>query len=799
MFFKIQYSTFRHFFILLNILFDLFRMNYCTLPQASQEDLLHSFKSYSDVTMFHYTVPKDVFRATWHFAAFMDDPTCQPRKVYIHLKVGSYPIITLNNGIFPTSAYTKQDDSIVITTTTTYQQKNATILPVYGPQSGDWFVAAYMSYWDERVQQQGLGHKCRYSIGTVALWSQVDNIENISVGYQMTFQTSTTTTYYKIYIPSGVWSFRLSVWNCNFLLHNIQDIREPCIETMSLKGRALPILNHLYRKESKYLTTNASYTFTELSPYEDSYYYLLVISKSVIEFNVKVDILECPVRLTDTSFTRKYIGTFLNFNSVTGSNTKDVLKYKWSYKENNVSRFYNRNKLYQKNEEYEIDNECMPRYQLVRVKHAETFSIVYLLQRKEWLSSQLILSDATPTIMQFDILPLIDIGGTLDIDIHSEVEKLPSIQHQSALITICIQRDRIPKLGNLHSCQSETLSMNLSSLNKHNTNFSIVYPQPGTWYIISHMICYNWNGKSVHCQYGEISMIMNVRIRKCIFSDQKPCGNHGICQEIQKNVLHYATCNCFKGYTGWDCTDISNTITAISSFMSAMLLILSNAFFIPAIYIAIKRKLYAEGLVYLATMLFSSLYHACDQNGGQFCIVKYEVLQYNDFFSSILAFWVTLVAMAKLPIDCIPLCHMIGVFIITFSIQIDKMSLINILVPLSMGIIIPIFTCIYRIVKSKKCNKPSLKILLGLFLAFAGLLLYSFIETEENYQYVHSVWHIVMAISLIFLLPTRSKQTISLKNTFFNNDGESSWCYKESHEIPTFTLIDQEIQTIVSN
>lgn len=91
-------------------------------------------------------------------------------------------------------------------------------------------------------------------------------------------------------------------------------------------------------------------------------------------------ILECPVRLTDTSFTRNYIDTFLNFNSVTRSNTKDVLKYKSSYKENNVSRFYNKNKFYRKNEEYEIDNECMPRYQLVRVKHAETLSIVYLLQ-----------------------------------------------------------------------------------------------------------------------------------------------------------------------------------------------------------------------------------------------------------------------------------------------------------------------------------------------------------------------------------------------------------------------------------
>lgn len=93
----------------------------------------------------------------------------------------------------------------------------------------------------------------------------------------------------------------------------------------------------------------------------------------------------CPIRLTDISFTRKYIDTFLSFNSVIGSDTKDVLKYEWSYNENNASRFYNRNKFYQKNEEYdnakyEIDDECTPRYQLVRVKHAETFSTVYLLQ-----------------------------------------------------------------------------------------------------------------------------------------------------------------------------------------------------------------------------------------------------------------------------------------------------------------------------------------------------------------------------------------------------------------------------------
>lgn len=60
-----------------------FAVSRCVISQANQEDLLRSFKSYSDVTMFHFTVPKEVPRATWQFAAFMDDPTCHTRKVYM--------------------------------------------------------------------------------------------------------------------------------------------------------------------------------------------------------------------------------------------------------------------------------------------------------------------------------------------------------------------------------------------------------------------------------------------------------------------------------------------------------------------------------------------------------------------------------------------------------------------------------------------------------------------------------------------------------------------------------------------
>lgn len=593
---------------------------------------------------------------------------------------------------------------------------------------------------------------------------------------------------FRIYIPSGILSFRLSVWNCSFKLHNFHDIHKPCIEAMYLKGRVLPTSNHFHPTESKTLTTNASYSFVETSPYEDSYYYLLIVSSSIIEFNIKVDTIECPIRLIEKSFTGEYMDNASNFNSLTRMNTyKELIEHKWYYKENSPSRFYNK-EFYLKNEKYEIENQCIPRYQFVRIKHAQTFSNVYLLQGKEWLSSRLILTDLIPIMVQFDILPLIDIGGTLDISVHLEIKKLPSTQ--SVLLTVCTQRDRIPKLEDRHSCQNGTLAMNLSSLNKRNASLSIAYPQPGTWYIVIRATCYNY-GKPIRCQMEEMSIRLNVRTKKCMLSDQSPCGNHGICQEIQKNILHYATCNCFKGYTGWDCTNISSTIPAIS-LMSAILLIMSNVFFVPAVYIAVKRKLYAEGLVYLLTMLFSSLYHACDQSDGQFCITKYEILQYSDFFSGILAFWVTLVAMAELPIAMVPLCHMTGVFVITFGVQIDRMCLINILIPLSLGIIIPIFTHAYRIFQSRKCKKPSRKILLGLLLAMTGLLLYSLIETEKNYQYVHSAWHICMAISLIFLLPSaKSKQTTSSINASFNDDSES-WSCKEPYGISTFTIIEQE-------
>ncbi|XP_017879327.1 post-GPI attachment to proteins factor 6-like isoform X1 [Ceratina calcarata] len=800
-YFRRRHLMILQFHILLIVL--LFPGRECTMPEASQEGLLHSFKSYSDIAMFHYTVPKEVLRATWQFAAFMDGQGCPERKVHIYLQWGSYPVISVNNDTFPKDMYPMRNQTITISAVTTFEPKTTAVVPIYGPEAGDWFVGAYLSYWDEKVQQQGLGHKCHYSIGSVAIWTQANSIENVPIGYTHNLRTKETTSYYKIYIPSGTWNFRVDIWGCNFTVQKPHDVQELCIKSLALKGRSLPIFNHSELAETVNLTMQDSYRFRESSPYEDSYYYLMIVSDSVIELNVKVTISECPIRITEKSFVRQYLDAPSFSKALAQLHMKDLTKHRLHHTESrNNESFYGevylmKNQFHESDETF--DDPCVPRYQLARIKHSQTFSGVYLLQGREWLTSWVMLTDVHPVVTQFNILPLVDIGGTLDISAHLEMDKV--VIKQLVKVLICVRRGRVPdRVKSNIVCKNPEMSMNLSSSDKRDGNILIPYPQPDTWYVTLDATCY-FNGNPVKCEMEEILVSLDIRTRQCVFPGNYPCGHHGICQEIHRDILYYTACKCFEGYKGWGCTDATNANPESSLLVTTLILTLSNGFFIPAIYLAVKRGLYTEGLVYLATMLFSSLYHACDQHVMTYCVAKYEVLQYSDFFSSILAFWVTLVAMAEIPIRFVSLCHMFGVFIIAFGVESNKTGLASILVPLGMGIMIPMGAYAYRCFQLKKWKKPDQvsKLLTGLTLAIIGLLLFSLIETEANYQYVHSAWHMIIAISLVFLLPPSRLEQVGSSGSSFSDDSELL-DYKDPPGSPIFTVTSgQENLVIASN
>lgn len=69
---------------------------------------------------------------------------------------------------------------------------------------------------------------------------------------------------------------------------------------------------------------------------------------------------------------------------------------------------------------------------------------------------------------------------------------------------------------------------------------------------------------------------------------------------------------------------------------------------------------------------------------------------------------------------------------------------------------------IYRSVKRHHCYPPSwrrwvLFLLPGIVSAVIGVCVYVFAQTDSNYFYTHSIWHVMVATSVVFLLPPREK------------------------------------------
>lgn len=137
---------------------------------------------------------------------------------------------------------------------------------------------------------------------------------------------------------------------------------------------------------------------------------------------------------------------------------------------------------------------------------------------------------------------------------------------------------------------------------------------------------------------------------------------------------------------------------------------------------------------------------------------------------------------------------MLGALLIAMSMQLDRKGLWNLLGPVLCAILLmviawvrkqkidnetvnfccsvllnPVLCClqVYRGVRRKHCYPPSWKrwvlfLIPGAICALIGVCLYIFAETEDNYYYTHSLWHILVASCVVFLLPPKEKDREAL-------------------------------------
>ncbi|KAH8236663.1 hypothetical protein KR026_007616, partial [Drosophila bipectinata] len=254
------------------------------------------------------------------------------------------------------------------------------------------------------------------------------------------------------------------------------------------------------------------------------------------------------------------------------------------------------------------------------------------------------------------------------------------------------------------------------------------------------------------------SVVFTVSSSPCVVGR---CGRFGRCYHYMSGGFVFSTCVCSKGYRGWDCTEDSQVPTNMSILVATLLLTLSNLLFFPSIYMAIKRRYFTEGVIYFFAMFFSIFYHACDagEDDYSFCLVKIGVLQFCDFYCGLLSIWVTLVAMAHVRSELVSLLHMFGAILLAFGTELNKQSLWVFLAPALTGICLISTSWGLRCAKSRKLFPArrylSVWLPFGLTLVIAGLVCYAFLQTKQNYHIVHSIWHMVMALSILCLLPSR--------------------------------------------
>ncbi|KAG8013952.1 Transmembrane protein 8A [Nibea albiflora] len=283
------------------------------------------------------------------------------------------------------------------------------------------------------------------------------------------------------------------------------------------------------------------------------------------------------------------------------------------------------------------------------------------------------------------------------------------------------------------------------------------FPHSTTWYLALQLTC---NSSSDCGNTSLVSVVPEVFVSACV----EDCGTYGECRLLRSYSYLYAACVCKAGWNGWGCTDDSTAQSYRRQLTATLLLTLSNLSFLPAIVVAIKRCYITEASVYLFTMFFSTFYHACDQPGvAVMCIMEYDALQYCDFLGSICSIWVTILCMARIRDTFKYTLFMFGALLIAMSMQLDRKGLWNLLGPVLCAILIMVSAWVYRGVRRRHCYPPSWKrwvlyLIPGALCALIGVCLYIFAETEGNYYYTHSLWHILVASCVVFLLPPKEKE-----------------------------------------
>ncbi|KAK7495857.1 hypothetical protein BaRGS_00012847 [Batillaria attramentaria] len=417
------------------------------------------------------------------------------------------------------------------------------------------------------------------------------------------------------------------------------------------------------------------------------------------------------------------------------------------------------------------DSTCRLMSRLDRFQEGSNFKTQFVRMYNDTVEeTTFVVSNSTVTVLPFLVERITDIGGTLHTRVSLNKAEVFS-QTTDVRVCVLVLHNQLPPLDKPPSdlCADRPNAFQLKSSSEAvktgeaSAKLYMPYPAEGTWTVATTVQCYKMvNGSEVieECQNGAVNITVAVNIHSCVDGE---CSGKGYCNEDirSSDFIVFSACDCNAGWRGYGCTDGREAESEAIQLTELLLLTLSNAFFVPAIVLAVYRRYYLEAVVYFYNMFFSTFYHACDgdrMEKYEFCMTEYSVLAICDFWGSSLSLWVTLIAMAQFPLNVNSAVQMAGPLALIVGVLLDRHSLWVIAVPAGAGLLVTLTSWAVRCHNNRKCF-PSKRLYLcmlpGVLIAGAGAITFALFETDSNYMYTHSAWHVALSLSIIFFLPPR--------------------------------------------
>ncbi|XP_033892111.3 protein myomaker isoform X1 [Acipenser ruthenus] len=200
----------------------------------------------------------------------------------------------------------------------------------------------------------------------------------------------------------------------------------------------------------------------------------------------------------------------------------------------------------------------------------------------------------------------------------------------------------------------------------------------------------------------------------------------------------------------------------MGSIIAKMLLpTVSSLAFMPAISVAAKRGFHMEAMVYFFTMFFIAIYHACDGPGlSILCFMRYEILEYFSVYGTAISMWVTLIALGDFDEPKRSTLTMFGVLTAGVRIYQDRWGYGVYSGPIGTAVLM-ITVKWLRKMKEKKGLYPEKSVYtqqVGPGFCFGALaLMLRFYFEEWDYTYVHSFYHVSLAMAFVLVLPKTNR------------------------------------------